>query len=119
MIRRGTVARARLAVCAGAALAAALCGCAIIGEQYVLERQFTESQAQAIRKGETKKEVLDRLGPPGAVARPGTSSQLSAGVGCPTRPTSYASMSSRERFTSLAMPSISASIESNRSCPRR
>ena len=62
----------RFAACVGAAMAAGLCGCAIIGDQYVLERQFTESQAQAIRKGETtKKEILDRLGPPAAVARPG------------------------------------------------
>lgn len=61
-----------LAACVGAAVAAGLSGCAIIGEQCVLERQFTERQMEAIRKGETtKKEVLDRLGPPAAVARPG------------------------------------------------
>ncbi|MGE5663806.1 MAG: hypothetical protein ACM31I_05715 [Deltaproteobacteria bacterium] len=61
-----------LAACVGAAMAAGLCGCAIIGQQCVLERQFTESQVEDIRKGETtKKEVLDRLGPPAAVARPG------------------------------------------------
>lgn len=54
-----------------AAMAAGACGCAIIGEQYVLARQFTESQVQAIRIGETtRKEVLERFGPPVEVARP-------------------------------------------------
>ncbi len=53
-------------------MAAGLCGCAIISEQYVLERQFTDEQVRTIRNGETtKKEVLDRFGPPAAVARPG------------------------------------------------
>lgn len=43
----------------------------MIGEQYVVERQFTETQVRTIRNGETtKKEILDRLGPPGAVVRP-------------------------------------------------
>lgn len=58
--------------CAGAALAAVLCGCAAITEQYVLERQFTAEQAETIRHGvTTRKEILDRLGPPAAVVRPG------------------------------------------------
>ena len=58
--------------CAGAALAAVLCGCAMIAEQYVLERQFTEEQAETIRHGvTTRKEILDRLGPPATVVRPG------------------------------------------------
>jgi len=59
------------AACAGAVLAAGLCGCAMIGERYVLERQFTEEQAGTIRHGvTTKREILDRLGPPASVARP-------------------------------------------------
>lgn len=63
--------KAFLGGCVGAALAAGLCGCAMIGEQYVLERQFTESQVRTIRNGETtKREILDRFGPPAAVARP-------------------------------------------------
>jgi len=60
-----------LAAACAATLAAGLCGCAVIGEQYVFERQFTDKQVRTIRNGETtKKELLDRLGPPSAVARP-------------------------------------------------
>lgn len=62
----------RFAACVAAALAAGLCGCAIVAEEHVLERQFTEGQLRTIRNGETtKREVLDRLGPPAAMARPG------------------------------------------------
>lgn len=72
MTRRGKGLGMRLAACAGAAMAAGLCGCAVVGERSAIEQQFTERQAQAIRRGETtKKEILDRLGPPAAVARPG------------------------------------------------
>jgi hypothetical protein len=71
LIRGGTAFGTRLAACVGAAIAAGLCGCAIIGERYVMEMQFTESQAQRIRNGETtKKEILEWLGPPAAIARP-------------------------------------------------
>ncbi len=53
-------------------MTAGLCGCLMVGEQYVLERQFTESQLRTIRKGETtRSELLARLGPPAAVARTG------------------------------------------------
>lgn len=53
-------------------MAAGLCGCFYVGQQCVLERQFTEAQLRAIRKGETTRTgLLERLGPPAAVARPG------------------------------------------------
>lgn len=68
--RRG--AKSLFAVCLGSALAAGLCGCAIVGERYVLEQRFNEAQVQEIRHGKTtKKDVLDRLGPPSALAREG------------------------------------------------
>lgn len=58
--------------CAATALTAALCGCFVVGERYVFQRQFTDEQVRTIRNGETtRKEVLDRFGPPSAVARPG------------------------------------------------
>lgn len=54
------------------ALAACFSGCAVVGERYTLEEQFTRKQVQAIRDGETtRKDVLDLFGPPLAVARPG------------------------------------------------
>lgn len=75
MIRRGRGGRAHLAAFLGAAMAGGLCACAIVGERYVLEKQFTESQVDAIRNGETtKKEILERFGPPAAVVRPGSAS---------------------------------------------
>lgn len=72
MIGRTRGVKRLVVACAGAAVAAGLCGCAIISEQYVLERQFTDEQVGTIRNGvTTKKEILERLGPPAAVARPG------------------------------------------------
>lgn len=74
-VRRGI--GAVLVSCVATAVAAGLCGCAVIGERYVLVEQFTEEQARTIRNGETtKKEVLDRLGPPASVARPGAADNV-------------------------------------------
>ncbi len=73
MNRAWKAAGVRVAAGVAVAMAAALCGCAMVVEDHVLERQFTENQLRTIRNGQTtKKEVLDRLGPPAAVARPDT-----------------------------------------------
>ncbi len=69
---RAVPAAGTLAVaCAAAVLTAALSGCFVLGERYVFQRQFTDEQVRSIRNGETtKREILDRLGPPSDVARP-------------------------------------------------
>jgi len=49
------------------------CGCVIMGRGLVIDEPFTEKKVQMIRHNETsKKDILDWLGPPAAVARAGT-----------------------------------------------
>lgn len=55
------------------AIAAGLCGCAVIGERHVLEEQFTLENAGRIRSGmTTKSEILDWFGPPSEISRAAT-----------------------------------------------
>lgn len=70
MNRAVRAARTLAVACAAALAAGGLCGCFVVGERYVFQRQFTDDQVRTIRNGETtKKEILDRFGPPSAVAR--------------------------------------------------
>ena len=62
------------------AVASLSAGCAIVGDHRVPVAHFTDAQSEGIRPGETtRRDVLERLGPPDGIVRDGSPAPLPPG----------------------------------------
>lgn len=78
--RRGAARSRRLALLCLAAVASLFAGCAIVGDRRVPVAHFTDAQSERILPGETtRRDVLERLGPPDGVVRDGSPPPLPPG----------------------------------------
>ena len=78
--RRGAASSRRLALLGLVAVASLFAGCAVVGDRRVPVAHFTDAQAEGIRPGETtRRDVLERLGPPDGIARAGSPPPLPPG----------------------------------------